>query len=58
MRNEKPNKPNYGKTALRLMKYVASTFKLQFLIVVIAIIISAIAGMSSKKDSGRTPKSE
>lgn len=46
MRNEKPNKPNYGKTALRLMKYVASTFKLQFLIVVIAIIISAIAGMA------------
>ena len=28
------------------MKYVASTFKLQFLIVVIAIIISAIAGMA------------
>lgn len=40
------NKPNYGKTALRLMRYVATTFKVQFLVVVIAILISAVAGMA------------
>ena len=36
----------YLKTAMRLMKYVASTYKLQFFFVLIAIIISAIAGMA------------
>ena len=36
----------YLKTALRLMKYVASTYKLQFFFVLVAIIISAIAGMA------------
>lgn len=39
-------KSNYIKTALRLMRYVTSTFKLQFIIVFITIIISALAGIS------------
>lgn len=34
------------KTALRLMEYVASTYKLQFVIVIFTIIISSIAGMA------------
>lgn len=34
----------YGKTALRLMGYVAGTFRLQFAAVFITIIISALAG--------------
>lgn len=34
------------KTALRLMSYVASTYKVQFIVVVMAIIISAVAGMA------------
>lgn len=42
----KNEKIEYGKTALRLMGYVASTFKLQFFIVFITIIISALAGVA------------
>lgn len=34
------------KTALRLMEYVASTYKFQFVIVIFTIIISSIAGMA------------
>lgn len=33
-------------TALRLMSYVASTYKLQFIVVVLAIIVSSVAGMA------------
>ena len=36
----------YLKTSLRLMRYVASTYKLQFFFVLVTIIISAIAGMA------------
>ncbi len=36
----------YLRTAARLMKYVASTYKLQFFFVVVTIIVSAIAGMA------------
>lgn len=39
-------KEYHGKTALRLMKYVVSTYRIQFVIVVIAIMISAIANMA------------
>lgn len=42
----KKNGTKYLKTALRLMGYVASTYKLQFAFVLITIIISAIAGMA------------
>lgn len=42
----KDKKMKYGKTALRLMGYVTSTFKLQFTIVFVTIIISAIAGVA------------
>ncbi len=42
----KENNTQYLKTAFRLMGYVASTYKLQFLCVIVAIIISAIAGMA------------
>lgn len=38
-------KTNYLKTAKRLMKYVASTFKLQFGVVIVTIIISAFASI-------------
>ena len=34
------------KTAFRLMEYVASAYKFQFIIVVLAIVISAMAGMA------------
>ena len=46
---KKPAKENhhYGRTAKRLMGYVASTYKLQFVVVCIAIIISAIAVVAS-----------
>lgn len=43
---QQPQKTQYGKTALRLMKYVASTYRLQFFFVVVTIIMSAIAGMA------------
>lgn len=39
-------KPNYRKTAKRLLGYVASTYKIQFIIVLITIIISALAGIA------------
>ncbi len=37
------NKTNYGKTAKRLMGYVTSTYKWQFVLVVAAIVVSALA---------------
>lgn len=37
---------HYGKTLLRLMKYVAGTYRIQFAAVVAAIIISSIANMA------------
>ncbi len=37
---------HYLRTALRLMGYVASTYKLRFLFVIITIVLSAIAGMA------------
>ena len=37
---------HYIRTTLRLMGYVASTYKLQFLFVIISIVISAMAGMA------------
>ena len=43
---KKDSKTHYLRTASRLMGYVASTYKLQFLLVMITIIISAIAGMA------------
>lgn len=43
---QKTQKTQYGKTALRLMKYVAGTYRLQFFFVVVTIIMSAIAGMA------------
>lgn len=46
MKNSENFKGNYGKTALRLMKYVGGTYKLQFIVVVVAIIISSIANMA------------
>lgn len=46
MKKDRLKKPHYWKTALRLMKYVANTYKLQFFFVVIAIIISSIANMA------------
>lgn len=46
MKTQATTKPQYTKTALRLMKYVASTYKLQFFFVVITIVLSAIAGMA------------
>lgn len=46
MKKTKISKANYGKTAMRLMKYVANTYKLQFFVVIIAIIISSIANMA------------
>ncbi len=39
-------KVDYLGTSLRLMRYVASTYKLQFFFVVIAIIISSVGGMA------------
>ena len=36
-------KHHYGRTAKRLMGYVASTYKLQFAVVCVTIVISAIA---------------
>lgn len=46
MKNETKARPRYGKTAVRLMGYVASTFKVQFIVVTAAILISAMAGMA------------
>lgn len=44
MKANQKEKTHYGKTALRLMSYVASTFKVQFTVVFITIIVSALAG--------------
>ncbi|SFC28829.1 ABC transporter ATP-binding protein [Clostridium uliginosum] len=46
MKNNLQKKNHYGKTAKRLMGYVASTFKMQFTFVVVTIIISALAGLA------------
>ena len=48
MENKKDRavKHHYAKTARRLMGYVASTYRFQFLCVVIAIIISALANVA------------
>lgn len=43
---KKKDGTQYLKTALRLMGYVASTYKLQFFFVLVSIIISAMAGMA------------
>ena len=34
------------KTALRLMKYVSGTYRIQFIIVLLSIIVSAVCGMA------------
>ena len=44
MKRNQKKETHYGKTALRLMGYVAGTFRLQFAAVFITIIISALAG--------------
>lgn len=44
MKRKQSGKRQYGKTAARLMGYVANTFRVQFAAVFIAIIISALAG--------------
>lgn len=46
MKRSKLFQAHYGKTTLRLMKYVANTYKLQFFIVSVAIVISSIANMA------------
>lgn len=46
MKHAKIPKPRYGKIILRLMQYVGGTYKVQFCIVVVAIIISSIANMA------------
>lgn len=46
MKTDNTPKTQYGKTALRMMKYVAGTYRLQFIFVVIAIVISAMASMA------------
>lgn len=46
MKNNIKIKKRPGKTILRLMAYVVSTYKLQFLLVLLAILISALAGMA------------
>ena len=40
------NKNKTGKTILRLLKYVVTTYKLQFAIVCISIIISSLVGVA------------
>lgn len=44
MKRKQERKTHYGKTALRLMGYVAGTFRLQFAAVFVTIIVSALAG--------------
>lgn len=39
---------HYARTARRLMGYVASTYKLQFACVLVAIIISALANVAGR----------
>lgn len=47
MKHEKRKKTNqYGKTAKRLMNYVATTYKLQFIIVFFTIIVSSLANVA------------
>ncbi|WP_294466394.1 ABC transporter ATP-binding protein [uncultured Anaerofustis sp.] len=47
MTDKKTNKSNYFKTAKRLLGYVFKSYKLEFFVVFIAIIISSVASMSS-----------
>ena len=47
MTDKKANKSNYFKTAKRLLGYVFKSYKLEFFVVFIAIIISSVASMSS-----------
>ena len=47
MANKEANKSNYFKTAKRLLGYVFKSYKLEFFVVFIAIIISSVASMSS-----------
>ena len=47
MANKEANKSNYIKTAKRLLGYVFKSYKLEFFVVFIAIIISSVASMSS-----------
>ena len=46
MRRDQKKTTRYGKTALRLMGYVAGTYRLQFVAVFAAILISALAGVA------------
>lgn len=46
MKNSSTTKNGYWKTIKRLMGYVANTYKLQFAVVIVAIIISALANMA------------
>lgn len=45
MTDKKANKSNYFKTAKRLLGYVFKSYKLEFFVVFIAIIISSVASM-------------
>lgn len=47
MKTKKKTRTGYGKTALRLLGYVASTYRLQFAVVFFTITVSAIAGIAS-----------
>lgn len=44
MKRNQNRETHYEKTALRLMRYVAGTFRLQFTVVFMAIVGSALAG--------------
>ncbi|MBU3161586.1 hypothetical protein KPL37_17920 [Clostridium frigoris] len=46
MNNNNKSKPKSdGKTMKRLFSYVTSTYKIQFVIVIVCILISALAGV-------------
>ncbi len=46
LNNKKDNNKNAGKTLKRLLKYVTTTYKLQFVIVLISIVISSLVGVA------------
>lgn len=46
LNNKKDNNKKAGKTLKRLLKYVTSTYKLQFVIVLISIVISSLVGVA------------
>ncbi len=46
LNNKKDNNQKAGKTLKRLLKYVTSTYKLQFVIVLISIVISSLVGVA------------